>query len=103
MRQGYVPHDSFAVNEVRLLMSLISVSLTMPGAELLGRASREKLSRERFRTLLLKAAARVLLGRDGEFSRVIEATRARLWSSFWQRMERIYPARGSPQAQALPI
>lgn len=102
MRQGYVPHDSFAVNEVRLLMSLISANLLHAGAELLGRASREKLSRERFRTLLLKAAARVLLG-GRTVTVVIEATRARLWSSFWQQMERIYPARGSPQAQALPI
>ena len=102
MRQGYVPHDSFATNEVRLLMSLLSANLLHAGAELLGRASREKLSRERFRTLLLKAAARVLLG-GRTVTVVIEATRARLWSSFWQQMERIYPARGSPQAQALPI
>ncbi|HLS00517.1 MAG TPA: hypothetical protein VK054_00825, partial [Beutenbergiaceae bacterium] len=102
LRQGYVPHDSFATNEVRLLTSLISANLLHAGAELLGRATREKLSRERFRTLLLKVAARVLLG-GRAVTVVIEAAHAQLWSGFWQQMEHIHPARGSPQPQALPI
>lgn len=101
LRQGYVPHDSFATNEVRLLMSLLSANLLHAGAELLGRATREKLGRERFRTLLLKTAARVLLG-NRKVTVVIDSVRARLWTSFWQQMERMYPARASPPLQALP-
>src|SRR5690625_3123185 len=101
MRQGYVPHDSFATNEVRLLMSLLSANLLHGGSELWGRPTGERLGRERFRTLLLKPAARVLLG-NRKVPVVTDSVRARLWTSFWQQMERMYPARASPPLQALP-
>ena len=101
VRGEYVCPDSFAANETRLLMSLIAANLLHAGAELLGRAVRETVSRARFRQLVLKAAARVLLSRRG-VTVVIEAARSRLWSGFWREMERMYPARGSPPLQALP-
>src|SRR5690625_5067849 len=101
MRQRYVHHDSFATNDVRFLMSLLSSNLLHAGAELLGRTTRENLGRERFRALLLNTTARVLLG-NRKVSVLINSVRARLWTSFWQQMERMYPARASPPLQALP-
>src|SRR5690625_3376550 len=98
MRQGYVPHDSFATNEVRLLMSLLSANLLHAGAELLGRATREKLGRERFRTLLLKTTARVLLA-IRKVTVVIDSVRARLCTSFWHQMARWYADRGSAHSK----
>lgn len=97
----YVPPNSFAANEARLLLSLIAANLLQAGSEIVGRAVREKVSRARFRQLVLKAAARVLLSKRG-ITVVIEAARAKLWSGFWTEMERMYPARGSPRLQALP-
>lgn len=101
VRGEYVPPDSFRANEARLLMSLIAANLLHAGREILGRAMREKVSRQRFRQLVLKAASRVLLSARG-ITVVIEAARAKLWSGFWCELGRTYPARGSPRPQALP-
>jgi hypothetical protein len=71
------------------------------GAALLERESVNRLSRVRFRQLILKSAARVLLS-GHRITVVIEASRARLWSRFTAEMDRLHPARGSPRHQALP-
>jgi len=68
---------------------------------LLERGEAARPSRERFRQLVLKTAARVVLsGRRITF--VIESARAALWRRCAREMDRLYPARGSPARQTLP-
>lgn len=97
----YVEPDSFAANEARLLLSLLAANLLHAGALLLARESTERMSRERFRRLVLKTAGRVLLG-GRRITVVIASGRARQWSRFVERLKRLYPARGSPGPRALP-
>jgi hypothetical protein len=100
--QGPAPDtDSFAANEARMLLSLLAANLMRAGADLLAAAQRQAVSRARFRQLLLRSAARVLLG-SRRITVVIEAARGALWSQWWRALERSYPARGSPNCQALP-
>lgn len=97
----YTAPDSFAANEVRLLLSLIAANLMHAACGLLERAEAVRPSRERFRQLVLKTAARVVLsGRRIIF--VIESSRAAVWRCCAREMNRLYPARGSPPRQALP-
>ena len=97
----YAEPDSFAANEVRLLLSLIAANLMYAASGLLERREAARPSRERFRQLVLKSAARVVLsGRRVTF--VIESARAALWRCCAREMDRLYPARGSPARQALP-
>lgn len=93
--------DSFAANEARLLLSLLSANLLALGATVLAGARHTRLSRESFRQHLLKATGRVLLS-GRAVTLVIGARHAGLWRAFCRRLERTYPARGSPHAQALP-
>jgi hypothetical protein len=98
------PHpscDSFAANEARLLLSLIAANLMHAGAALLERNVTARMSRLRFRQLILKSAARVLFS-GRRITVVIEAARARLWRRLVTELEEMYPARGSPVLQALP-
>jgi hypothetical protein len=97
----YDEPDSFAANEARLLLSLIAANLLHAGAELLARDEAGRMSRERFRQLLLKVTGRALLG-SGTIRFVIDAARAALWRRFMRRLNHRYPARGSPAPQALP-
>jgi len=97
----YSAPDSFAANEVRLLLSLIAANLMYAASALLERGEAARPSRERFRQLILKTAARVVLsGRRITF--VIESSRAALWRRCAREMDRLYPIRGSPAHQALP-
>jgi hypothetical protein len=97
----YASSDSFAANEARLLLSLLAANLMHAGAALVERNVTARMGRERFRQLVLKSAARVLLtGR--RVTVVIEAARARLWKRFMNELDDMYPARGSPAAEALP-
>ena len=97
----YDEPDCFAANEARLLLSLIAANLLHAGAELLARDEDGRMSRERFRQLVLKVTGRALLGsRTIRF--VIDATRAALWRRFERKLNQRYPARGSPRLQALP-
>jgi hypothetical protein len=93
--------DSFAANEARLLLSLLAANLLHAGAALLQREQTGRMSRERFRQLVLKCACRVLLS-GHRITVVIEAARAELWNRFIREMDRLYPARGSPRSEALP-
>jgi hypothetical protein len=97
----YDEPDSFAANEARLLLSLVVANLLHAGAELLAHDESGRMSRERFRQLLLKVTGRALLGgRSIRF--VIDAARAALWRRFMRRLNHVYPVRGSPRTQALP-
>ena len=98
----YNEPDSFAANEARLLLSLIAANLLHAGAELLARDEAGRMSRERFRQLLLKVTGRALLG-SHSIRFVIDAARATLWRRFMCRLNEHYPARGSPAAQTLPV
>jgi hypothetical protein len=97
----YTEPDSFAANEARLLLSLIAANLLHAGTCLLEREGAARMSRERFRQLLLKTAGRVTLG-SRRITFVIEAARVAIWRRFVAGLERLYPARGSPALQALP-
>jgi hypothetical protein len=101
----YEEPDSFAANEARLLLELIAANLLHAGAELLERdEAREagRMSRERFRQLVLKVTGRALLGsRTIRF--VIDGARAELWCRFMRMMNQHYPARGSPALRTLPV
>ena len=98
----YDEPDSFAANEARLLMSLVAANVLHAGAELLEREEGGRMSRERFRQLVLKVTGRALLG-GGRIRFVIDAARAALWSRFMRRLNQRYPIRGSPAPRALPI
>lgn len=101
----YKEPDSFAANEARLLLELIAANLLHAGAELLERDEVHgagRMSRERFRQLVLKVTGRARLGsRTIRF--VIDAARTALWRRFMRMLNQRYPARGSPAARALPI
>jgi hypothetical protein len=101
----YDEPDSFAANEARLLLSLVAANLLHAGAELLERneaSEAGRMSRGRFRQLVLKVTGRALLGsRTIRF--VIDAARAPLWSRFMRRLNHRYPARGSPALRALSV
>jgi hypothetical protein len=93
--------DSFAANEVRLLLSLLAANLLRAGAELLARDNRHVMTRQRFRQLMLRVAGRVVQsGRT--LTLVIESSRAALWRDFWRELDRHYPTRGSPTLRTLP-
>jgi hypothetical protein len=97
----YDEPDSFAANEARLLLSLVAANLLHAGAELLAQEEGSRMSRERFRQLLLKVTGRALLSAH-RIRFVVDASRAPLWRRFMHRLDHVYPARGSPTAQALP-
>lgn len=97
----YAEPDSFAANEARLLLSLIAANLMHAATALLERGEATRPSRERFRQLMLKSAARVVLGAR-RITFVIESARAALWRRCVRELNRLYPARGSPAHQALP-
>jgi hypothetical protein len=97
----YCEPDSFAANEVRLLLSLIAANLLYAASELLERGEAARPSRERLRQLVLKSAARVVLSAR-RITFVIEASRAALWRRCARELDRLYPIRGSPAHQALP-
>ena len=98
----YDEPDSFAANEARLLLSLIAANLLHAGAELLAQDEAGRMSRERFRQLLLKVTGRALLG-SHRIRFVIDAARAALWHRFMRSLDQRYPARGSPAPHALPV
>jgi len=101
IHEAYVEPDSFAANEAQLLLCCLAANLMAAGAQLLHQSAQACMSRERFRTFLLKSAARVLLG-GRRVTVVIDAARAHLWQRFHQRLAALPPARGSPALQAPP-
>ena len=77
--------DSFAVNEVRLLLNAWAYSVMHVGRTLMAKATGEGWSLQRFRERLLKVAARVLLhGR--RVTVVIAQGAAPLWRSLWEQL-----------------
>ncbi len=101
IRTEYEEPDSFRINEARLRLSLLAANLLWAASRLLERQHQRQLSRECFRALVLKVAARVLV--SGRRIRVgIDAARAGLGSALWQELQRLYPSRGSPPHRTLP-
>jgi hypothetical protein len=99
-RRGSVT-DSFAANEASLLLSLLTANLLDHAASLIESCGRRHLSRSRFQQLLLKTAGRVTLGKR-KLTICIDASRAELWRTFATQLDRLYPARGSPNGHTLP-
>jgi hypothetical protein len=99
---AYHEPDTFAANQAKLLLALLAANILAAGADLLSRHDKVRMSRERFRILLLKTAARVLLS-GRRVIVVIEAARAHLWQRFRSALLELHPARGSPLLQALPV
>ncbi|MDP2958742.1 MAG: transposase, partial [Longimicrobiales bacterium] len=99
---AYHEPDTFAANQAKLLLALLAANILAAGADLLSRDNKVRMSRERFRLLLPKTAARVLLS-GRRVTVVIEATRAHLWQRFRAALLELPPARGSPLLQTLPI
>lgn len=97
----YEALDGFAANEARLLLSPLAANVPDAATELFERHTRQACSRERFRHLVLKVAARVLL-RARQVTVVVRSAVAPLWRGIWTELEGLYPARGSPRVQALP-
>lgn len=101
VRTRYYEPDSFAANEARLLLSLIAANLMHAATALLERGEAARPSRERFRQLVLKCAARVVLSAR-RVTFLIECSRASLWRRCVRELNRLYPARGSPTLPTLP-
>lgn len=101
VRTRYVEPDSFAANEARLLLSLIAANLMHAATALLEPGEAARPSRERFRQLVLKCAARVVLSAR-RVTFLIEYSRASLWRRCVRELNRLYPARGSPTLPTLP-
>ena len=97
---AYHEPDTFAANQAKLLLALLAANILAAGADLLSRDDTVRMSRDRFRVLLLKTAARVLLS-GRRVTVVIEAARAHLWLRFRAALLQVHPARGSPHLQAL--
>lgn len=97
----YSEPDTFAANQAKLLLALLSANVLAVGADLLSQRGKARMSRDRFRTVLLKSAARVL--RSGRrVTVVIQSSRAHLWQRFRAALLELPPARGSPHLLALP-
>ena len=94
--------DSFAVNDAWLLISLLAANLLDLGRALHRSATGEAISRETFRSWVLKTPARVALG-SRQVKVIVGADRARAWSNLWSELVRLHPARGSPASQARPL
>jgi hypothetical protein len=97
----YAEPDAFAANEAKLFLALIAANVLAVGADLLSRDETTRLSRERFRTLVLKSAARVLLSGHRVIV-VLQASRSALWQRFYSALPDLYPTRGSPRLEASP-
>lgn len=100
-RQRMEPVDSFAVNEAMLLVSLLAANL-LHAARVLDRRAQARLSsRETFRKEVLKAAARV--ARSSRYVTLwIVEMHVQHWKQIHEQLEKLHPARGSPELQALP-
>ena len=95
------PLAGFRTNEANLLLSLLAANLLSAAQAMVRRASEERWSRERFRTLVLKCAGRATLS-GGYVTLAVDRARAPLWTRFHETMRRLYPARGSPTDAPLP-
>lgn len=100
IQQPYAEPDTFAANQAKLLLTLLAANVLAVGADLLSRDETVRMSRERFRNLVLKSAARIRLG-SRRVMVVIQASRAHVWKRFRAALLELPPARGSPQLQPL--
>jgi hypothetical protein len=101
VEEPYAAPDSFGANEARLLLSLIAANLMHAGAALLEGNVSARMGRIRFRQLVLRCAARVLLS-GRRVTVVIGSAGASLWTTLNQEIREAFPARGSPEIETLP-
>lgn len=101
VEQPYAEPDTFAANQAKLLLALLSANILAVGADLLSRGEKVRMSRQRFRDLVLKSAARIRLG-GRRVTIVVQASRAHLWQRFRSALLELPPARGSPLLKTLP-
>ena len=101
VEEPYAAPDSFGVNEARLLLSLIAANLMHAGAALLEGNVSARMSRIRFRQLVLRCAARVILS-GRRVTVVIGTAGASLWTTLIKEIREAFPARGSPELGTLP-
>jgi len=88
IKTAYYSVDSFAVNEVRLLLNAWAYTAMHICRSALEHAIGQGLSLQRLRDRVLKVAARVLVsGRRATF--VIAQTSADLWRSLWTELARL--------------
>jgi hypothetical protein len=80
--------DSFAVNEVRLLLNAWAYAATHVCRTLIERATGEGWSLQRVRERLLKVAARVLV-HERRITIAIAGAAARLWEALWLQIKRL--------------
>lgn len=84
----YPAGDSFAINEVRLLLDALAYNVLHVGRVLIEKATGEGWSLRRLRERVLRVAARVLVhGRRATL--VIAAGHSHLWSSLWSKLMRL--------------
>jgi hypothetical protein len=96
------PVDSFAVNEVTLLVSMLTANLLHAARLLIQRVEQRVCSRETFRRLVLKAAGRIT--RSARYVNLwIQHNRAEYWRHIAVVLDELYAARGSPRLLALPL
>jgi hypothetical protein len=97
-----LPVDSFAVNEVALLVSMLTANLLHAARLLVQRVEQRCWSRETLRRLVLKAAGRIT--RSARYANLwIQHNRTEYWRQIAVALGELYPARGSPLLLALPI
>lgn len=101
IQQPYAEPDTFTANQAKLLLSLLAANILAAGGDLLSRDEKVRMSRDRFRHLVLKSAARIQLG-SRRVAVVIQASRAHLWRRFHDALLELPPARGSPWLKTLP-
>jgi len=83
----YASGDSFAINEVRLLLDALAYNILHVGRTLMEKATGEGWSLRRLRERVLRVAARVLVhGRRATL--VIAEAASHLWCSLWSKLSR---------------
>jgi hypothetical protein len=83
----YPSGDSFAINEVRLLLDALAYNVLHVGRVLLAQATGEGWSLRRFQERLVRVAARVVVHQRRAVV-IIASAAAALWSTLWGKLAR---------------
>jgi hypothetical protein len=88
LEHGYPAGDSFAINEVRLLMNALAYNVMHTARLLLEAATKDGWSLLRFRERVLRVAARVLVhGRRAVM--ILAENTAAIWRTLWSQLRRL--------------
>lgn len=99
LREPEPRRDSFAVNDAWLTLNLLAANLLELARSLYERATRQQLSRRRFRQIVLKVATRITLG-SRRVTVILGTDRAPDWAALWRALTELHPVRGSPAPEA---